>query len=142
MTAPTGESFTTKKAAIAFLKSQKEALQPDVDDAGDPPWRLEGHELIGASVLWTQTHKVSGTRRIKVEQTGTVEGYIDKTDLDKEGNPGFVDETGKPANLFHVVFKDDPNHPYPQHLLASQDLEEHEVRDCLVEASHPSKRRC
>jgi hypothetical protein len=142
--APTGEKFTTKKAAMKFLKAsstpEKDPKHQESEDAGDPPWRTEGHELLGRSILWTVTHKVSGTRRIKVEQIGAIEGFIASTDLDKEGNPGFVsDMTGKPADLFNVVFKDDPNHPYAHHLLASQDLEEHEVRDALIEEATPSK---
>lgn len=35
----------------------------------------------------------------------------------KNGEPGFVSESGKPANLFHVEFDDDPNHPYGEYLL-------------------------
>lgn len=57
-----------------------------------------------------------------------------KTDVDKEGNPGFVSETsGEPADLFHVVFPEDKNHPYSAHLLTSQDIEEFEVLESLLE---------
>ena len=140
-TAPTGERFTTKKAALKFLKEQCQTQPAAEEDEGDPPWRTEGHEFLGRRISYTSTHKVSGTRRIKVEQEGTIVGYIDEKDLDSQGNPGFISESsGKPANLFHVVFKDDPHHPYAQHLLTSQDLEEFEVLECLLEETPKSKR--
>lgn len=51
----------------------------------------------------------------------------------QNGDPGFVSETtGKPAHLFHIAFPDNPNHPYYQHLLNAQDLEEYEVVERLV----------
>jgi hypothetical protein len=57
----------------------------------------------------------------------------------QDGNPGFVSErTGQPANLFHVVFDDDPNHPYASQLLDTQDMEEYEVLDCLLPSSSSS----
>jgi hypothetical protein len=103
------------------------------EDVEDPPWRLEGHELIGKQILWTFEHKASATRRIEIAQMGTVTGYIDAKDKDKDGNPGFISEsTGKPANLFHVVFEDEPSHPYATHLLDTQDFEEYEIRDKVV----------
>ena len=56
------------------------------------------------------------------------------TDVDKAGNPGYRSEkTGEPAPLFHVVYDDDPNHPYPSHLMESQDLEEYEIAEMLVD---------
>lgn len=143
LTAPTGERFTTKKAAMKFLKEQNEPPRADEDeDVGDPPWRAEGHEWIGRQIQWSTLHKVSGTRKIKVEQIGTIIGYIDATDVDKEGNPGFVSEkTGKPAHLFNVEFPDEPNHPYASYLINVQDLEEHEVAEKLLEETEKQKRK-
>lgn len=142
LTAPTGERFTSKNAALKFIKTQEEKAPQEVDDMGDPPWRTSGHEWIGRQVSWVSEHKVSGTRTVKVEQVGTIEGYIKSTDVDKEGNPGFVSEaTGQPADLFHVVFPDQPHHQYASFLLNSQDLEEHEVLENLYEETPAQKRK-
>eukprot|EP00934_Nitzschia_sp_Nitz4_P009235 Nitzschia sp. Nitz4//scaffold192_size41448//28781//29893//NITZ4_007487-RA/size41448-processed-gene-0.32-mRNA-1//-1//CDS//3329540242//9225//frame0 len=141
-TSPTGDRFTTKKAALQFIKKQQEAQAAEEEDMGDPPWRTEGHEWIGRQVSWSTSHKVSGTRKIQVEQVGTITGYIKDTDLDKMGNPGFVSEqTSEPANLFHVVFPDEPHHQYASHLLNSQDLEENEVSQNLLEETPAAKRK-
>ena len=104
-----------------------------VAEDDDPPWRLTGHELIGQEVVLSQTHKVSGKRSVTVEQTGTVAGWIADTDTDRNGEPGYVCEaTGKPANLFHVTFKDQPGHPHAKYLIDFQDMEEDEVRSLLT----------
>lgn len=140
-TCPTGEKFTTKKAALKWIKEQEQAEEEQDEDLGDPPWRTEGHEFIGRKVEYTATHKASGTRRIKVTQVGTIMGYIDATDVDKQGEPGFVSEaTGQPANLFHVDFPDEPHHPYVAHLVDGQDLEESEVLEGLLD-EQPAKKR-
>jgi hypothetical protein len=146
LTAPTGDHFTSKNAAMKFIKKQEEVLKKEVEeqdeDVGDPPWRTQGHDWIGREVGWSSTHKVSGTRKVTVEQVGTIEGYIKATDVDKEGNPGFVSEsTGKPADLFNVVFPDQPHHTYSTFLLSSQDLEEHEVLESLLEETPTAKRK-
>lgn len=145
LTAPTGEKFTSKNAALKFIKKQQEVKaepEEEDEDVGDPPWRTVGHEWIGRQVSWETTHKVSGTRKVTVEQVGTIEGFIKSTDVDKDGNPGFVSEaTGKPANLFHVVFPDQPHHLYASFLLSSQDLEEHEVVANLLEETPAAKRK-
>jgi hypothetical protein len=143
LTAPSGERFTTKKAALKYLKELTAPPEADEDDdMGDPPWRTEGHELIGRQILWSTLHRISGTRKIKVDQVGTVDGYIDAADVDSQGNPGFVsDATGTPANLFHVSFPDDTHHPYASHLINSQDLEEHEILENLMEESASAKRK-
>lgn len=145
LTAPTGEKFTSKNAAIKFIKKQQETkaqIQEQEEDVGDPPWRTTGHEWIGRRVTWESSHRVSGTREVKVEQVGTIEGFIKSTDLDKEGNPGFISEsTGTPASLFHVVFADEPHHLYASFLLRSQDLEEHEVQENLLEETPAEKRK-
>mmetsp|Transcript_20913 Transcript_20913/g.49302 ORF Transcript_20913/g.49302 Transcript_20913/m.49302 type:complete len:401 (+) Transcript_20913:420-1622(+) len=146
---PCGTVFQSKKAAIKHFRelaraaaaaatgegsgSNKKRKAKEEEDAGDPPWRREGHEWIGRKVLWTFQHKASARRHITIEQTGTIEGYIDETDTDKGGNPGFLSEkTGKPANLFHVVFEDNPGHPYAQYLLRNTDLEGYEISECLL----------
>lgn len=142
LTAPTGEQFTSKNAALKFIKTQEEKVPQEVDDMGDPPWRTSGHEWIGRQISWVSEHKVSGTRTVTVEQVGTIEGYIKSTDVDKEGNPGFISEsTGQPADLFHVVFPDQPHHQYASFLLNSQDLEEHEVLENLYEETPAQKRK-
>jgi hypothetical protein len=109
---------------------------------GDPPWRKVGHEWIGRQVSWSSDHKISGRRSVTVEQVGTITGFIKATDVDKEGNPGFVSElTGQPTDLFHVVFKDQPHHQYASFLLNSQDLEESEVIENLLEETPAQKRK-
>lgn len=140
--APTGERFDTKKAAMKFFNEMGPQLAEE-QDVGDPPWRKEGHDWIGRSVKWTSSHKISARRTVEITQEGKITGYIKKTDVDKEGNPGFVSEsTGEPADLFHVVFPEDKNHPYTSFLLASQDLEEYEVQENLLEEKEePPKRK-
>ena len=138
-TSPEGETFANKKAALRHLE---EALVEE----GDPPWRKSGHDFIGKQVLYTSEHQVSARRTISVEQKGTITCYIDEKDTDRQGKPGFVStKTGKPANLFHVEFKDDPSHPYAHYLVLEQDLEEWEVEECLIDASgtgmEPSAKR-
>ena len=57
----------------------------------------------------------------------------------QEGNPGYVSEkSGKPANLFHVVFDDNPGHPYAQYLLHETDLDEYEIVDNLLPPEVPA----
>jgi hypothetical protein len=143
LTAPTGDRFTSKNAAMKFIKKKEEVKEEAKDeDVGDPPWRTQGHAWIGREVGWVSTHKVSGTRKVTVEQVGAIEGYIKSTDVDKEGNPGFISEsTGQPADLFHVVFPDQPHHTYSTFLLSSQDLEEHEVLESLLEETPAAKRK-
>lgn len=142
MISPTGERFTTKKAAMEFFNELGPQLAEE-QDVGDPPWRTEGHEWIGRSVKWTSSHKISSRRTVDIAQEGRITGYIQKTDVDKEGNPGFISEaSGEPADLFHVVFPEDKNHPYFSHLLTSQDLEEYEVLENLLEEKEePAKRK-
>ena len=123
---PDGDVYTSKKAALeAFVDQPKEE--------GDPPWRTTGHEYLGRQVQWSTEYSVSARRKVQLDQTGTVVGWISATDVDTAGEPGFVSErTGQPANLFHVKFEDDPHHPYSKHLLQSQDLEEHELLEVIV----------
>mmetsp|Transcript_30464 Transcript_30464/g.86918 ORF Transcript_30464/g.86918 Transcript_30464/m.86918 type:complete len:374 (+) Transcript_30464:146-1267(+) len=142
LTAPSGDQFNSKNAALKFIKKQEEVKQEAQEDVGDPPWRTHGHPWIGREVNWASVHKVSGTRKVTVEQVGTIEGYIKSTDVDKGGNPGFVSEsTGKAADLFNVVFPDQPHHLYASFLLTSQDLEEHEVLENLLEETPAAERK-
>jgi hypothetical protein len=84
LTSPTGKQFTSKKAAMkVFHELQGKGKAAGDDDVGDPPWRTEGHELLGKQILWSFEHKASATRRIHIDQLGTVVGYIDAKDKDK-----------------------------------------------------------
>jgi hypothetical protein len=98
-----------------------------------------GNEYVGRRVLHTVEHKASARRTVKVEQHGTVTGWIGETDVDRAGQPGFVSErTGQPANLYHVRFDEVPYHPYASMLLDGIDLEGHELEQCLVEEADPA----
>ncbi|KAG7355740.1 hypothetical protein IV203_000426 [Nitzschia inconspicua] len=150
ITSPTGEQFTSKKAAMKVFNELLGKGTSKDDDVGDPPWRTEGHALIGKRIIWSFEHRASATRRIQIDQMGTVVGYIDAKDKDKNGNPGFLSEsTGEPANLFHVIFEDQPSHPYAGVLLETQDFEEYEIKDKVIpedvgptgEASKKKKRK-
>lgn len=78
-------------------------------DEGDPPWRIIGHDFLSRKIKWNR-------------KIGTVVGWIAETDVDSEGNPGFVcSKTGDPANLFHVAFDD-----------FTQDFEEWELVEWFV----------
>ena len=58
----------------------------------------------------------------------------------KNGNPGFFSEkNGKPDNLFHISFEDNPGHPYAQYLLNNVDLEEYELVDLLLPQEEEKK---
>lgn len=83
LTSPAGEQFTSKKAAMKVFNELRGKVTASDEDVGDPPWRTEGHELIGKQVIWSFEHKASATRRIQIDQLGTVIGYIDATDKDK-----------------------------------------------------------
>ncbi|KAL3788314.1 hypothetical protein ACHAW5_003667 [Stephanodiscus triporus] len=100
-----------KKKVEAEEESPADTLMDDIAlDEGDPPWRTDGHEYL--------------SRKLKFNQKiGTVVGWIAETDVDSEGNPGFVcSKTGVPARLFHAMFDD-----------FVQDFEEWELTDCFVE---------
>ena len=90
-------------------------------DEGDPPWRTTGHDYLLREIMWTPPSEEGGEDNIPV--SGTVVAFIADTDVDSEGNPGFISEkTGKPANLFHVIFDE-----------FDQDFEEWEIEECFVE---------
>jgi len=105
------------------------------DGNNDPPWRKEGHPLVGRKIIWTFQHQASARRQIKIEQIGTIRGYIDETDTDKNGNPGFFStKMEKADHLFHIVFdtKHNSSYPYSKHYLKCIDLEEYELLDFLL----------
>lgn len=118
--------FKSRKAALEHLAA--------LEEAEDPPWRTDGHELIGLRVEYVMEHRLSETRKVELRQLGTVTGWISETDTDRNGEPGYLrEDTGKPASLFHVQFDDDPGHPYGSELIEFQDMEESEVRKMLVD---------
>ena len=142
---PEGKSYKSKKAAFAAAgldipaERRKKASTPkkrkieeeggedgdnttdNVDlDEGDPPWRTSGHQYLARRVRWTPPPDGGVASQPSV---GTIVGWISEKDVDSEGNPGFSSSvTGNPANLFHAVFED-----------FSQDLEEFELEECLLE---------
>jgi hypothetical protein len=153
---PDGKTFTSQNAALKHKKKldkgetpskrkkKDEPKEPELSE-GDPPWRTTGHEYIGRRILFKSEHQKSATRTVTIEQKGTIMGWISETDVDKNGEPGFVSEkSGKPANLFEVVFDDEPSHPYAPLLLDRQDMEQWEVEDWLLppdEEGPPNKKR-
>lgn len=72
----------------------------NVDSEGNevsPPFRTSGSEYLG--------RKVNGIDSDTGESIiGVVVGHILETDVDDSGSPGFENETGEPAKLFHVIF--------------------------------------
>lgn len=117
---PEGKKYKTQKAAFAAAEAmetsqassasgRKRKAEEVVVDEGDPPWRTSGHDYLLRQIQW------SGA-------TGIVTGWISETDVDSNGEPGFVcSETGKPARLFHAVFDE-----------FEQDFEEFELEECLL----------
>ena len=91
ITAPDGWSFTSKTAALKYMKKlrgdgstkKKHKKEEVVDTTEDPPWRTSGHPLIGRKIMWSSEYKASATRRIKIEQEGTIVAYIDAGDKDR-----------------------------------------------------------
>jgi hypothetical protein len=114
--AGSGSSSNTKKKKGKSVVEEESLVKNDFSlDEGDPPWRISGHEYISRKIKWKQ--EPDG-----VEAIGTVVGWIAETDVDSEGNPGFVSSiTDKPAKLFHAVFDD-----------FEQDFEEWELEECLM----------
>jgi hypothetical protein len=99
-----------KKKVEAAEESPAKISMDDISlDEGDPPWRTTGHEYLSRNIKWNR-------------KIGTVVGWIAETDVDSDGNPGFVcSKTGDPARLFHAVFDD-----------FTQDFEEWELIECFV----------
>ena len=141
ITSPDGIVFTSKKQALAAYAHSitstggpyAAAATATATAPGDPPWRTTGNVYLGRKVFWTSLHHASARRTVSIDQIGTVVGWISETDVDAAGQPGFRSEqSGQPARLYHVVFADDPNHPYAYHLLQCQDLEEEELLEALI----------
>jgi hypothetical protein len=117
---PEGKKYKSQKAAFAAAgietqssggrkRKAKEEEEEVVVDEGDPPWRTSGHKYLSRQIQWTGL-------------TGIVTGWISETDVDSNGEPGFIcSNTGEPARLFHAVFDD-----------FEQDFEEFELEECLV----------
>lgn len=147
---PDDKIFTSKTAAMKHKKKldkegaeDEKPKQPELSE-GDPPWRTTDHPYLGRRVKKISQHQKSATRTVSIEQLGKVVGWIADTDVDTNGEPGFVSErTNKPANLFCVVFDDEPNHPYYSLLMQTQDLEEYELESCLLppEEEPPQKKQ-
>lgn len=141
---PDGKNFTSKAAALKYHKNKDKKAkddsskkrkkdEPDLTE-GDPPWRTTGHAYIGKRVKITTEHQKSATRTVRIEQQGKIVGFIADTDVDTNGEPGFISEqSNQPANLFHCVFDDEPGHPYFSLLLERKDMEEYEVQEGLLE---------
>lgn len=93
-------------------------------DEGDPPWRTSGHEYLSRKIQWTPTGDFAAEAGVASEpSTGTIVGWIAETDVDSEGDPGFVcSRSGEPARLFHAIFDE-----------FEQDFEEWELEECWVE---------
>ena len=88
-------------------------------EEGDPPWRTSDHALLGRRVEYSFEDGIKGE--------GTCTGWISETDVDADGNPGFVSEkSNKPARLFHVTM--DVDCP-----VTSQDFEEFEMEKFMID---------
>jgi hypothetical protein len=83
-----GTSAAAKKNKKRKKEDDKKAAEIS---SNDPPWRLNGHTLIGRKISYTFQHKASARRQIKIEQYGTIEGYIDESDVDKVRNKNHVE---------------------------------------------------
>ena len=143
--------FTSKRAALAFVDKGSDKQVEEMTDntktnddtatnvvvlqnlteEEDPPWRKTDHKHLGKRIKY----KIVAFDGKELLQFGTVIGWIDESDKDKEGNPGFISEkTGNPAALFHVIFDEVKTFPQYHHcLLQSQDLEEYELLECLID---------
>lgn len=90
-------------------------------DEGDPPWRTTGHPFISRRIQWTPPPDNDDIP--SVPSVGTVIGWISESDVDSEGNPGFISsKTGTPACLFHAIFQD-----------FEQDFEEWELEELFLD---------
>jgi hypothetical protein len=140
-----GRPTKKQKSASAVPSDHEErrcrrqtALKKDVEDDQDPPFRVSGHEYLGRQVLHKTNCRGCGGRTVLVEQIGKVIGWISENDVDSAGEPGFVSEsTGQPAKLFRVEFPDYPEHPHAAQLMHWADLEEQELRECLMQKEGP-----
>jgi hypothetical protein len=106
-----------KKGKVVVAEEESPAINDSSLDEGDPPWRTSGHKHLSRKIKWNHP-----SQEVEKECIGTVVGWIAETDVDNEGNPGFVSSvTDEPAKLFHAVFDD-----------FEQDFEEWELEECLM----------
>ncbi|KAL7555266.1 hypothetical protein ACHAWF_018924 [Thalassiosira exigua] len=129
---PEPEKTKKKRGRPAGSKNKKAKVEepppfanpPPIDftlDEGDPPWRTSGHEYLSRRVRWAPPSEEVGV--VIPPSVGTVVAWIAETDVDSEGNPGFIcSRTGTPARLFHAIFDQ-----------FEQDFEEWELEDCFLE---------
>mmetsp|Transcript_42543 Transcript_42543/g.49726 ORF Transcript_42543/g.49726 Transcript_42543/m.49726 type:complete len:488 (-) Transcript_42543:263-1726(-) len=119
----------SKKRAVEQVIDDVSPIDQLEEEEGDPPWRRTGHEFLGQSVRHVYQADVDGSEKIQI---GTVLGWLNKTDVDSNGEPAFLSETnGEPATLFHVSFKRVGVKLAGDDLLFA-DLEEFEIRDILI----------
>lgn len=117
---PKPSTATTQKSKATVVIVNKGGIVSALEE-GDPPWRTTDHHYLGRNVRYTFAQASAGSH------VGVVRGWIAATDIDAEGEPGFVSErSGKPAALFHVLF-DVKTCPF-----SSQDLEEYELVESLI----------
>ena len=114
---PCGTVFQSKKAALKHFRDlarkaagdttggskKRKADEKVAEDTGDPPWRSEGHHLIGRKIAWTFRHKASARRQITIDQIGLIEGYIDESDTDKVRSTNAA--SGRRSARNHLVRK-------------------------------------
>eukprot|EP00542_Grammatophora_oceanica_P018281 CAMPEP_0194027272 /NCGR_PEP_ID=MMETSP0009_2-20130614/1446_1 /TAXON_ID=210454 /ORGANISM="Grammatophora oceanica, Strain CCMP 410" /LENGTH=319 /DNA_ID=CAMNT_0038666277 /DNA_START=105 /DNA_END=1064 /DNA_ORIENTATION=- len=138
---PSGETFRSKRAAMQFVEQHAGPVAPAADlEDGDPPWRRTGHALIGRKLRYTSKHALSGKRTVDIVQVGSVAGWISETDLDSAGEPAYICEAkDQPADLFHVVFEDQPRHQYAKYLLDSIDMELEEIVENVIDEETVAK---
>jgi hypothetical protein len=137
ITSPSGIVYHSKtKALEAFQHGDRNNNNNNNTrglEEGDPPWRTTGHELLGRRVRREAIQAVTARRSVTVVQYGQVTGWIAATDVDQAGQPGYRSETsGQPAELFHIAYEKDSNHPYPSYTITTEDLEHEEVVAMLV----------
>lgn len=108
---------------VPVAKEEDPPPQNDIAlDEGDPPWRTTGHENLSRKVCWTPP--LDNEMGVASQPCiGTVVAWIAETDVDSDGNPGFLcSRTGNPARLFHAIFEE-----------FEQDFEEWELEECFVD---------
>lgn len=98
-------------------------------EEGDPPWRREGHPLLGRLV----DHSFRSDSGRRVTQRGIITGWLDNSDVDSSGQPAYVNEKSKkPEKLFHIDFDETSE-------IAFIDKEEYELK--LVDEKENDKKK-
>lgn len=135
LVAPTGETFRSKKTAMAFMLGEiAEPVDPAKEEplGGGSPWRNTDNEYLGRKVLRVASHQVTARRIVDVEQLGTVVGWISEKDVGKNGKPEHVSKSGEPSKLFRVQFELDRHSRYAELQVTDQDYEEDELKSILL----------